>query len=224
MQVSEEARFAVPAWFCGRGHGQASFAYRFRYVRYLKRALDIFGAFVLLLLSAPIFLYVALLVKMSSVGPVIFRQKRKGLFGAVFTVLKFRTMYVEAAAVDESLVFDRSDPRLTLVGAWLRSRHLDDLPQLWNVLRGEMSLVGPRPHPLGHSSELATFLRGYSTRHFVKPGITGLSQVSQGREASWGYFKAELACDLAYSIHPCLFNDVSILWRTIFAVFKKTGI
>lgn len=218
LQVS-----VIPAWFCRKNHGDHSYLFGARYSNYLKRCVDIAGAIMLLLLFLPAVLIIALLVKISSKGPVIFRQKRVGLHGETFVFLKFRSMHVHPEEND-SMVVQLNDRRLTAFGKWLRPSHLDELPQLWNVLRGEMSLVGPRPRPLPHTRELTRELPGYAVRHFSKPGITGLAQVMLKHELSLEHFRLSLEYDLVYIRHSCLLNDLAILWRTVFVVLGRKGL
>jgi putative colanic acid biosynthesis UDP-glucose lipid carrier transferase len=153
----------------------------------------------------------------------LFRQKRHGFNNAVIDVLKFRTMRAEAAecgagSVDQAR---RNDPRLTRVGRWLRRTSLDELPQLLNVLRGEMSLVGPRPHALAHNEHYAKVIDGYLARHRVKPGITGWAQVNgfRGETDTREKMEGRIQCDLYYIEHWSLLFDLQILARTLLVGF-----
>lgn len=182
------------------------------------------GALVLL---TPLLLVIALLIKVTSAGPVMFRQVRVGRGGREFTVLKFRTMVQDAEARKTELVqlnendgvlFKiREDPRITRVGRWLRRYSLDELPQLFNVLRGEMSLVGPRP-PL--PEEVAQYGGDVYRRLVVKPGLTGLWQVSGRSDLSW---EESVRLDLRYVDNWTLALDLQIMWKTWSAVFKGSG-
>ena len=143
----------------------------------LKRSFDIAFAFFLGLFSLPIFLLIAALVRLGSEGPIFYRQVRVGLNGQRFTMLKFRTMDVQAEAGGPAMT-SSEDPRCTPVGRLLRRYSLDELPQLWNVLVGDMSLVGPRPEQPVFASELAEQIPRYALRHHVKAGMTGWAQVN----------------------------------------------
>ena len=175
----------------------------------------------LLLLALPLFPLVALAIKLDSPGPVLFRQKRRGLNQRIFDVLKFRTMTVmeDGPDVRQASAFD---PRITRVGRLLRRTSLDELPQLWNVMRGEMSLVGPRPHALVHDDEFSKSLEEYAARHQVKPGITGLAQVRgwRGETTTNDKMKARIDHDIAYIKNWSVWLDLKILVQTIGAVIK----
>jgi putative colanic acid biosynthesis UDP-glucose lipid carrier transferase len=141
----------------------------------VKSAIDRAAALFLLVISLPIFLLIALAIKASSPGPVFFRQDRHGLNGIIFPMWKFRSMYVhEAADVEQA---KKGDKRVSKVGAFIRKTSLDELPQLFNVLLGQMSLVGPRPHAVEHNDYFAEKIQAYMARHKVKPGMTGWAQV-----------------------------------------------
>jgi exopolysaccharide biosynthesis polyprenyl glycosylphosphotransferase len=193
-----------------------------------KRAIDIVGAVIGLIVLAPVMLLVALALRISGRGPVIFAQERCGLGGRRFRFYKFRTMVEDAEDQRASLVhlnemrgpvFKISrDPRITRIGAVLRKSSIDELPQLWNVLRGEMSLVGPRP-PL--PEEVARYDARQAQRLTVIPGITGLWQVS-GR-SSIDDFDTWLELDLAYARRWSLWLDLRILAKTIVVVISARG-
>jgi Undecaprenyl-phosphate galactose phosphotransferase WbaP len=196
-----------------------------------KRALDIIGAGVGLVLLAPFFLIVALMVRADG-GPAFFAHQRVGRGGKLFGCLKFRSMVVDSQARLESLLANdpvaraeweatrklKNDPRITRIGRFLRSTSLDELPQLINVLRGEMSLVGPRPV---QEAEIDRYY-GASAAHYmaVRPGITGLWQVSGRSETS---YESRVALDVAYVSRPSLLADISILLRTPVAVLSRRG-
>ncbi|MCX8100400.1 MAG: undecaprenyl-phosphate glucose phosphotransferase [Geminicoccaceae bacterium] len=173
-----------------------------------------------LLLTAPLWLAIALAVKLSSPGPVLYRQQRGGFNGELFEVLKFRTMRVEAcdAGSEPGLGHTRKgDPRVTPIGRFLRRTSLDELPQLWNVLKGDMSLVGPRPHARAHDDRYAALIDGYLARHRVKPGITGLAQISgcRGEIRTLAEMQRRVELDLAYIQRWSLRLDLEILLRTL---------
>jgi len=181
-----------------------------------KRALDVAGAICGLLLASPIFAVVPLLIRRDSPGPVFFRQQRIGKDGRPFEMLKFRTMRTEMSG-DALKPQDSSDPRITRLGRWLRRTSIDEVPQLWNVLTGDMSLVGPRP-------EMSFIVNQYSehdrARLSVKPGITGLWQISYARLRP---IHANLDYDLYYVEHQSFLLDLVILFLTPFALVKGTG-
>ena len=142
----------------------------------LKRAVDIVASLIALLLFLPIFAFAALMIRATSPGPIIFRQHRTGLGGQPFELLKFRTMRVTEDG-ERIRHARKGDSRVTRIGAFLRATSIDELPQLINVLRGDMSLVGPRPHALAHDRHYGALIHGYAKRFMVKPGITGLAQI-----------------------------------------------
>lgn len=178
----------------------------------------------LLLISAPLWPLIALAIKAESPGPVIFSQRRRGRYLREFRVFKFRTMRVmeDGGSVRQAV---RGDSRVTLVGRILRRTSLDELPQLLNVLRGEMSLVGPRPHALAHDEEFTRLLERYPDRHQMRPGLTGLAQVKglRGSTAKPGSIEARVEADLAYIRNWSLLLDIKILSRTIAAVIAGTN-
>lgn len=188
----------------------------------LKRALDIVVAsFLLLLVSIPM-LVIAALIKLTSPGPVFFRQCRYGLDGREILVWKFRSMRV-CESGHRFTQATKNDPRTTPVGRILRKTSLDELPQLFNVLEGSMSLVGPRPHASLQNEEFRTRIQGYMLRHKVKPGITGLAQVSgwRGETDTLEKMAKRIECDHRYIREWSLMMDLKILFRTIFVVFSR---
>ena len=161
---------------------------------------------------------IALAVRLSSPGPIFFRQERCGLDGKPFSVFKFRSMSVlEAGDQPDLQQATRNDPRVTPVGAFLRRWSLDELPQLFNVIRGEMSLVGPRPHALVHNDYYRQHVAGYMQRHAFKPGITGLAQVEgwRGETAELESMARRIDADLRYQRNWSLQLDIKILIRTL---------
>lgn len=183
----------------------------------VKRALDVAGALTGLLLFSPLFVGVAILVRLTSPGPVIFRQRRVSLGGEEFQILKFRTMLHEQDEQLPAAWTCRDDPRVTPIGRWLRKTSLDELPQLFNVLTGEMSLVGPRPERPELIARFREDWRGYMLRQHVKAGITGWAQVNGMRGNT--DLRKRLQLDLFYIRHWSLGFDIKILWLTLFRGF-----
>jgi lipopolysaccharide/colanic/teichoic acid biosynthesis glycosyltransferase len=195
--------------------------------RKIKRMIDLSLALVLLpLLIAP-FVFVALLIKLDSSGPVFFRQVRRGYRGEDFHVLKFRTMQHQAASPNDTArdiaITQTSDPRITRIGAFLRRTRIDELPQLWNVIRGEMSWIGPRPEAIALSDWYMAELPFYTYRHVVRPGITGWAQVNQGHVADLDGVHEKLHYDFFYIKNFSAWLDLLITWRTIGIVFSGYG-
>jgi exopolysaccharide biosynthesis polyprenyl glycosylphosphotransferase len=197
--------------------------------RYIKRAFDVVASAVFIILLSPLLIYAALAVKFGSTGPILFRQERAGLGGKPFMMLKFRSMVTNAEellkklqdadrAEGNTVMFKmKDDPRVTPIGKFLRRFSIDELPQLFNVLLGSMSLVGPRP-PL--QREVDTYEQHVHRRFMVKPGITGLWQVSGRSNLSWD---ETVRLDLYYVENWSLTGDVVILWKTARAVLRSDG-
>jgi putative colanic acid biosysnthesis UDP-glucose lipid carrier transferase len=187
----------------------------------MKRLTDIGLSVLILLLLLPLLLFIAVLVKMSSPGPVIFRQRRYGLDGEEIAVYKFRTMRVteDGPQIRQASKFDS---RITRIGAVLRRSSLDELPQLINVLQGRMSLVGPRPHAVAHNEEYRKLIKGYMMRHKVLPGITGLAQVNgcRGETSRLEDMQARVNYDLDYLRRWTPMLDVKIILLTAVKVFR----
>lgn len=188
----------------------------------LKRAFDIVTSLALVIFVLPLLLVVALLIKVTSPGPVLFRQTRVGLKGSHFTVFKFRTMRADAVDPRADSPTVRNDPRVTQVGAFLRKSSIDELPQLFNVLLGSMSLVGPRPHAM-NGEAFGAIVGNYHARHRVKPGITGLAQILGWRGLANTPQKVEqrVANDLRYISDWSFARDILIIFRTAFVVCGK---
>jgi putative colanic acid biosynthesis UDP-glucose lipid carrier transferase len=187
-----------------------------------KRATDVVLSSLMLLIALPAMLVIALAIKLTSTGSVIFRQRRYGLDGAEIIVYKFRTMTVaENGPVVRQAT--RNDPRVTPLGRFLRRYSLDELPQLINVLQGRMSLVGPRPHAVAHNEQYRRLIDGYMVRHKVTPGMTGLAQVNgcRGETSSLEDMKRRVDYDLDYLRHWSLMLDLKILCRTFAIVFRE---
>ena len=226
--------------------------------RLTKRVVDVVVAGTLLVFLAPVMVLVALVVKLSSPGPVIFRQVRTGLnlrrdrwdrrsdaeaagppdgkerraslgdrremaaYGKPFVLYKFRTMRTDAEKNGARFAV-KGDSRVTPVGRFLRKTRLDELPQLWNVLRGEMSLVGPRPERPEFIEHLSEEIPDYLERLGLKPGLTGLAQVINGYDNDIASFRRKVALDLLYLQNCCLSNDMKILLRTVGVVLTGKG-
>ena len=182
----------------------------------VKRAEDLLLASLILALISPLMLAVALGVKLSSPGPVLFRQRRNGLDGREIMVWKFRSMRTQdnGPVVKQAT---RGDPRITPFGAFIRRTSLDELPQFFNVLQGSMSIVGPRPHAVAHNDEYRELVQAYMVRHKVKPGITGWAQVNghRGETDTLDKMRARVEYDLEYLRHWSLGLDLRIIARTV---------
>lgn len=192
--------------------------------RALKRLLDIAGACLALIVFGPIMLLAAIFIKCTSRGPVFFRQTRNGFNGRAFRIFKFRTMRVLEDG-PKIVQATKDDPRVTPVGKWLRKTSIDELPQLFNVLLGDMSLVGPRPHAAAHNSEYQQLIGQYAFRHHVKPGITGWAQISgyRGETRTLELMEKRVEHDLWYINNWSMRLDVSILARTTVSLFSKAA-
>lgn len=226
--------------------------------RLLKRLTDIVVSVTMLVLLLPVMLLVAIAVRITSRGPIIFRQTRVGLnlrakksdrrqflpsgelpngvdrrdpnrdrrrdqgYGKPFTLYKFRTMKIDAEKYGAQFAV-KNDPRVTCIGRFLRKTRLDELPQLWNVLRGEMTLVGPRPERPEFIEKLSAEIPNYINRLGLKPGLTGLAQVINGYDNNIESFKRKVNLDLLYLQNCCIWNDLKILFRTIRVVLTGSG-
>lgn len=188
--------------------------------RYMKRAMDIILASLALLVLSPVMLGTALAVKLSSPGPVLYRQKRYGERGQPIVVYKFRSMYVDSAQEGLLRQASQGDARITKVGRLLRRTSLDELPQLFNVLDGSMSLVGPRPHAESHNEFYRHQIRGYMLRHTVKPGITGWAQVNglRGETDTLDKMQRRVEYDRYYITNWSVWLDIYILFKTAWQV------
>ncbi len=187
----------------------------------MKRALDIAAAGTLLVLAAPVMAAVAIAIRMDSDGPIVFRQARLGFRGRPFSILKFRTMNVIEDG-DAVVQATHNDKRVTGVGAFLRATSLDELPQLFNVLKGEMSLVGPRPHAIAHDTLYTTLIANYELRQRAKPGITGWAQVNgyRGGTPTLDLMQRRVDLDVWYVANASLALDLKILLRTPLEILR----
>jgi exopolysaccharide biosynthesis polyprenyl glycosylphosphotransferase len=186
----------------------------------LKRAFDVVLAATLFVVLAVPMLAVTFLVVTTSRGPAVYSQIRTGLLGREFRIYKFRTMRVDAERQTGAVLAKKGDPRITKIGKFLRATRLDELPQLWNILRGDMSFVGPRPERPVFVSQFEQNIPGYTERHRIRPGVTGLAQVSGGYESTPDI---KLKYDLAYLSNLNLILDAQILFRTMKTVLTKAG-
>ncbi len=187
----------------------------------MKRILDLVITILMFILLLPLMLLCAMLVRLSSPGPVFFRQQRLGLSGHPFSIVKFRTMMHNAPPMrcsDGSAYTGADDPRITGIGRFLRKTSLDELPQLWNVLRGEMSIVGPRPDQV---DQLQYYTAAEKAKLRVKPGLTGLAQINGRNGIPW---QARKALDVDYVNRQSLALDVLILVKTIPYVLFRSGV
>jgi putative colanic acid biosynthesis UDP-glucose lipid carrier transferase len=189
----------------------------------LKRAIDICVSALLLAFMAPFLAVIAALIKLDSPGPVLFRQQRFGFRRKPFELYKFRSMHCSADDDPSVRQARRNDPRVTRVGRFLRRASLDELPQLFNVFKGDMSLVGPRPHAIPHDEKYAELIEGYTARHQVKPGITGWAQVHghRGETQTLEKMRCRVEHDIYYINHWSLILDLRILFKTLAVVFMQ---
>ncbi|UVO55464.1 TIGR03013 family XrtA/PEP-CTERM system glycosyltransferase [Sphingomonas sp. SUN039] len=188
-----------------------------------KRLFDIVVAALLLTLTLPFVLFAAVLVKLESKGPAFYRQTRAGLYGAPFDILKLRSMRQDAEAGGKAVWAEKDDPRITRVGRFIRKVRIDELPQVWTVLKGEMSFVGPRPERPEFVAELGKKIPFYAERHVVKPGITGWAQINYPYGASLDDARHKLEYDLYYAKNYTPFLDVVIILQTIRVVLFPDG-
>jgi lipopolysaccharide/colanic/teichoic acid biosynthesis glycosyltransferase len=237
---------AVPLALMNRGRLMAMIN------RTAKRSLDLFGAIVGLILTLPVWLVIPLVIKLTSPGPVFYTQvrigenrrrrnrrtfnradisesrrtrerRRENLHGRPFQVIKFRTMVNDAEKSTGPVWATKNDPRVTKLGTFLRKTRIDEIPQFLNVLRGEMSIVGPRPERPHFVKDLATKVEDYTGRLQVKPGVTGLAQIETGYDSSLTSVAEKVKCDLEYIQTSSVWTDVMIMLRTVKVVFTGKG-
>lgn len=185
----------------------------------IKRCLDIVLSLVALILTCLLFPVIYLIIKIQSPGPIFFKQLRTGLDGKDFCCYKFRSMHVNDDA--DRVQATKDDPRKYPFGNFMRKANIDELPQFWNVLRGEMSVVGPRPHMLAHTEQYSKLIDKYMVRHFVKPGITGWAQVSgfRGETQELWQMEGRVKRDIWYMENWSVWLDIRIVWITIKSIF-----
>ena len=189
-----------------------------------QRAVDLVIASTLLVLSLPLWPFVALLVKLTSKGPVFFRQQRVGHWGKTFTILKFRTMHADAEAESGPVWSQPGDTRVTSVGPFLRASRLDELPQLWTILKGDMSVVGPRPERPYFVQTLRAKIPLYDARHSVRPGLTGWAQIRYAYGSTEEDAEEKLEYDLFYILNRSLTFYAAVLLETAkVLIFRRGG-
>ena len=182
-----------------------------------KRCTDIGLSLICLLLLSPLFLYIMIKIKTGSPGPIFFTQWRSGHLGKRFLIFKFRTLHTEYCHATGGIQITSHDKRLTLIGQWLRQYSFDELPQLINVLRGDMSLVGPRPHAVDHHEYYTQHIRHYERRLSVLPGLTGLAQIAgyRGETPRLSDMQQRFDQDYLYILQQSYRLDTKILWHTL---------
>jgi len=207
------------------GGGLLGMVVRFARKRFqeFKRGMDVLFSLLGLVVASPIICIAAVLVKLTSPGPILFKQERVGKGGRVFDVYKLRTMKVDAEKDTGPVWAQENDPRVTLAGRILRKMHIDEIPQLINVLKGEMSIVGPRPERPVFVIDLSRKIKDYNKRLNVKPGITGLAQVVHKYDETIEDVKKKIKLDLLYIKEMCVMTDLRIMARTIFVVLTGRG-
>ena len=187
--------------------------------RWAKRCFDIVLSLVFLIPTAIIFPFIFIIIKIQSPGPILFKQKRTGLDGKTFNCLKFRSMHVNKDA--DKLQATENDPRKFPFGNFMRKANIDELPQFLNVLKGDMSIVGPRPHMLAHTEQYAALIDKYMVRHMVKPGVTGWAQVTgfRGETKELWQMEGRVKRDIWYMEHWSIWLDIRIIWLTAKTIF-----
>jgi exopolysaccharide biosynthesis polyprenyl glycosylphosphotransferase len=188
----------------------------------LRRMASMIAAAIGLLLCLPFFPLIILAIRLTSPGPIFFKQTRVGLGGAPFQVVKFRTMFVDAEAAGARWA-SKNDPRVTSIGRFMRKTRIDELPQLWNILRGDMDFVGPRPERPEFVPMLEAAMPFYYLRHLIRPGLTGWAQVRYGYGATMAENREKLEYDLYYIKHMSLGLDLLIMFETIKTIVRRRG-
>lgn len=188
---------------------------------FVKRVFDILISFFGIIIFTPLFAVIALMIFFDSKGPILFKQDRLGKNGKIFKIFKFRTMIVNAEKQGLGIKTNNNDPRITKIGNFLRKTSLDELPQFFNVLIGNMSLVGPRPPVTFHPYKYNEYPKGFQKRFLFKPGITGLAQINVRNSASWD---ERIEIDLEYVEKFSILLDIKIILYTIVKVFMRENI
>ena len=188
------------------------------YKNFFKRIIDVTLSVLALILLSWLYLIIALLVKLTSKGPVLFKQDRIGRNGKVFRFYKFRSMCVNAEHTGSGVYSDRNDPRVTKIGKFIRATSIDELPQLFNIIKGEMSLIGPRPPLTYHPWKWEEYTDEQKRMFEVRPGITGWAQVNGRKDVEWN---RRIKLNVWYVDHVSFGLDFQIFWLTIFKVFTN---
>lgn len=192
------------------------------YAKYIKRVLDFVLSFLAIIVLSPLLLIISLLVKTTSRGPIFFLQDRVGIKQKVFKIIKFRTMIVNAEHIGEGLkVKSENDPRITVVGKFLRKTSLDELPQLFNICKGDMSIIGPRPPVTYHPYKINEYDEHKRIRFLVRPGLSGLAQIRIRNSGTWD---ERIEYDVEYVDKISLIFDIRIILETIKCLFDKRKI
>jgi lipopolysaccharide/colanic/teichoic acid biosynthesis glycosyltransferase len=194
-----------------------------RFYPYFKRSMDLLLIGLSLPITGPIMALTALAIRLESKGPILFWQERVGRGGETFELAKFRSMYSGNEGEDDDVFADEQDDRVTAVGRVIRKLRIDELPQFWNVLKGEMSLIGPRPEQVGLAEDFDDSLSLYHTRHLVRPGITGWAQVLHGYAADEDETRRKLEHDLYYVKHRSVILDLLITYLTFKTILAGSG-
>jgi len=191
--------------------------------KYIKRISDIFLSILFLIPTVLSFPIIWVIMKIQSPGPLFFKQKRTGLDGRIFNMYKFRSMHVNNEA--DTLQASKDDPRKYPFGDFMRKTNIDELPQLWNVLKGDMSIVGPRPHMLAHTEMYSQLINKYKVRLFVKPGMTGWAQVNgfRGETKELWQMEGRVKRDIWYMENWSIWLDIRIEWLTVKSMFSKNN-
>ncbi|WP_028043640.1 sugar transferase [Candidatus Stoquefichus massiliensis] len=192
------------------------------YRKYIKRMLDFILSLVTIIILSPLFIIICILIKSTSEGPIFFLQERVGIHQNVFKIIKFRTMIVNAEHIGDGLkVKEGSDPRITRIGKFLRKTSLDELPQLFNICKGDMSIIGPRPPVTYHPYQIGEYDDFKKRRFDARPGLTGLAQSEVRNSATWD---ERIEYDVRYVQDISFINDVKIILKTVWAVFSSKNI
>ena len=188
----------------------------------VKRVFDIVSSFCAIVVLTPLWIVVGIWIKLDSEGPILFKQGRRTKDGRVFKMWKYRSMVVNAENIGSGLFSYDNDPRITKSGAILRKTSIDELPQLFNVLKGDMSIVGPRPHMLHHTEMYGKLIDDYMVRLFCKPGVTGLAQVTgfRGETKELWQMEGRVKRDIYYVEHWSFWLDLKIIAMTFISIFK----
>ena len=191
-----------------------------RMERFVKRSTDILVSVPCLVLSSPLFVIISLAIKWEDGLPIIYKQERIGLHGKPFNIYKFRSMKADAEKDGPNLLEIEGDTRLTRVGKFIRTHHLDELPQLWNILKGDMSFVGPRPERQYFYEQFEKYIIGFSNRLVVTPGLTGYAQVNGGYELEP---EEKIVYDMEYIEKRSVLMDIKCLVKTVSLIFTHEG-